>query len=289
MFISFIIPPDLRKEPLEQVISWGKECGFDAVDLGAAQMAEGVEICKKVGLKVGLVMQGVPREALDYDPATRKEGVKRACEIIDFCAARNISTIMAQSVTPSDDSAKNFEAFKDTYPEIVSYAADKGVTVVVENCPHGGCAIGYSPEWWRKMFETIPSENFGLCFDPSHLVWLGIDYIKALKEFAKHIKYVHAKDTELLPEGRYEYGILGRQFDESGSKPPWFRSGWWRYRIPGAGLVNWKTFFDALKEIGYDGAVSLEHEDPEYEGSPEKAREGLKKGVNFLKALIARA
>jgi len=60
--------------------------------------------------------------------------------------------------------------------------------------------IAFSPQMWEEMFKRIPDENFGLNFDPSHLYWLGINYLKAVKNFKERIFHVHAKDTEVLSD-----------------------------------------------------------------------------------------
>jgi sugar phosphate isomerase/epimerase len=166
----------------------------------------------------------------------------------------------------------------------LKYAEDKGVRVMIENCPMDGWQrftlpgnFAYSPELWEALFNEVPSKNFGLNFDPSHLFWLGIDYIRAAKEFAPKIFHAHAKDCEVLPEGQYRYGIFGKQINPT----PW-KSGWWRYRMPGLGKVNWEDLIKALKSSGYDHVLSIEHEDPEWEGTEEKVKNGLQLGKNYL-------
>jgi sugar phosphate isomerase/epimerase len=120
------------------------------------------------------------------------------------------------------------------------------------------------------MFEAVPSDALGLEFDPSHLVWQQIDYLDALYHFRDRIYHVHAKDTEIVPSVLAKVGIFG--------------SGWWRYRIPGLGIVDWSAFLSALYEIGYDGGVAIEHEDPVFTG--ERFEMGLVLGYNTLAPLI---
>jgi sugar phosphate isomerase/epimerase len=120
-----------------------------------------------------------------------------------------------------------------------------------------------------------------LNFDPSHLYWLGIDPIQALKDYSEKIFHAHAKDTEIIPEGEYRYGIAGKQIDPE----PW-KSGWWRYRIPGLGEIDWNIFISTLQEYGYDQFLSIEHEDPVWEGSEEKIKAGLKLGYKHLSQFV---
>jgi sugar phosphate isomerase/epimerase len=129
----------------------------------------------------------------------------------------------------------------------------------------GGC-----PDLWDEWFATVPSEALGLEFDPSHLYWQGIDYVRAVGEYGKRIYHVHAKDTEMLPENRYRGGINGRCF---------------RFRIPGYGGIDWARFASALIEAGYRGGIAIEHEDPVFSG--ERFDEGLARGREVLRPLVA--
>jgi len=127
--------------------------------------------------------------------------------------------------------------------------------------------IAFTPANWDKMFDAVPSPALGLEFDPSHLYWLGIDHIAALKQFADRVYHIHAKDTEILDDQRNYHGIL-----ES--------SAWWRYRIPGWGEIDWNEFISALNDIGYTGGMAIEHEDPIFAG-PRRV-EGLILGFKHL-------
>ena len=173
---------------------------------------------------------------------------------------------------------KELQRFRVIFPPLVKYAEDHGVKLMIENCPvthlvlpEGfpmGMNIAYSPAVWRFIFEEIPNPNFGLNFDPSHLYWLGIDYLRAIREFGARIFHVHAKDTELLVDKVYENGFLG--------------TGWFRYRTPGYGAIKWREVIKALYDVGYDYTLSIEHEDPVWEGSIEKVKKGLLLGKREL-------
>ena len=129
----------------------------------------------------------------------------------------------------------------------------------------------------------MPAKNFGLNFDPSHLYWLGIDYLRAAKDYAPKILHAHAKDAEFLADGTYRYGIFARQIDPT----PW-KSGWWRYRIPGLGSINWKKLISTLQTAGYNNVLSIEHEDPIWEGNEEKVKHGLVLGLKHLSQFVRR-
>ena len=85
------------------------------------------------------------------------------------------------------------------------------------------------------MFAAVPSPALGVNFDPSHLVRLGIDYLRVLDEFKARIYHFHGKDTALLPEAQYRFGHLPPALERLGV----VLGGAWRYCVPGDGAVNW--------------------------------------------------
>ena len=113
--------------------------------------------------------------------------------------------------------------------------------------------------------------ELGLAYDPSHLVWQFIDPYLPLREFGHKVMHVHAKDTQVLRDTLQDVGIEGQ--------------GWWRYRIPGWGEMNWTRIISDLSESGYGGVISLEHEDPVWEGAEEKGTHALRLGRDFLRSI----
>ena len=111
------------------------------------------------------------------------------------------------------------------------------------------------------MFEEIPSKYFGLNFDPSHLIWQGIDYVKAVKDFKDKIFHTHAKDTKIDKDVLSQVGIFGTD--------------WWIDKLPGLGDINWGRYISTLYEVGYDYVISIEHEDRAWEVNEEKIKQGL--------------
>ncbi|MCU7492595.1 MAG: sugar phosphate isomerase/epimerase [Ignavibacteria bacterium] len=189
---------------------------------------------------------------------------------------------------PDKSPTDNMKEIGKVFRTLVKYAEDKGVRLMIENCPMEGWLkfatpgnYAYSPELWTALFNEVPSDSFGLNLDPSHLYWLGIDYLEVIKDFKDKIFHAHAKDTEILTEGQYEYGFFGRQIDPI----PW-KSGWWRYRIPGLGEIDWNRFISTLQDNGYNYVISIEHEDPVWEGSEEKVKNGLKLGQRHLSPFV---
>lgn len=166
--------------------------------------------------------------------------------------------------------SENLEEFARVWPPIVRYAGERGIKIAVENCPMlwddtwpGGQNIAYSPAIWKKMFEIIPDDNFGLNYDPSHLIWQFIDEIRPISDFRDRIIHVHAKDMRIDREMLSQDGILA----------PGFR--WAIPRLPGLGEVRWAEFMAALYGIGYDYVISIEHEDRSFEGTEELIKRGF--------------
>jgi sugar phosphate isomerase/epimerase len=112
---------------------------------------------------------------------------------------------------------------------------------------------------------------------------LGIDPVQALTRHADQVLHVQAKDAEVDLEARNRFGVFGQLVD----KPSPWTSGWWRYRIPGLGEVDWAALVRTLREVGYDGVVSVEHEDPVWSGDPDRVRQGLVIAEETLGPLVA--
>lgn len=167
---------------------------------------------------------------------------------------------------------RSLDKFVETFTPIAELAEQCGVKIAFENCPLMG-NIAISPVMWRAIFEKLPSNNIGLAYDPSHLIWEFIDPYAPIAEFKDKIFHIHAKDTRINREKLAECGFLT---DFS----------WWNYRIPGRGELDWARFFEELNKIGYDKTISIEHEDADYESSLELVQEGLIKGRKFLEQFI---
>ncbi len=173
---------------------------------------------------------------------------------------------------------ENIELFKQVWPDIISLAEENGVKVGIENCPMlfgpdqwpGGQNLMCTPAIYRRLFEIIPSPNFGLNFDPSHYVWQQLDYLKTVYEFKDRIFHVHFKDIKLYPDKLTECGVLAYPLDYMSPK------------IPGQGDVNWGAFVSALNDIRYDGCAVIEVEDKAFEGSREDILSSIRLSKHYL-------
>ena len=177
---------------------------------------------------------------------------------------------------------ENWPRFLETWKPLVAHAADHGVRIGIENCPMlftadewpGGKNLAISPAIWRRMFEAIPDENFGLNYDPSHLVWQHMDWLAPLGEFAPRIFHVHAKDVALDRAALNNHGILAHPLDYHAPK------------LPGRGDIDWAVFCRELKESGYNGPVCVEVEDREFEDSLDDRKESLRLSFEHLRPFL---
>jgi sugar phosphate isomerase/epimerase len=280
--------PDLT---LDEVAAWGAANGFRMLEV-ACWPAGGGEKRRYAGVThvdVDSFDPGEVRDTLDRhglaisslayypnnlhpDDAHRAEVNGHLRNVID-AAARLEVPIVGTFVGNDKDRPlpENLERFRTVWPELVAYAGDRGVKIAIENCPMifswdewpGGNNLAWSPAIWEQMFKAIPAENFGLNLDPSHLVWLMIDYERAVYDFADRIFHVHAKDMEIRREGLYRHGTFSSGI------------GWQVPRLPGLGEVRWDRFLAALYAVGYDYVVSVEHEDRAFEKTEELVKRGF--------------
>jgi sugar phosphate isomerase/epimerase len=177
---------------------------------------------------------------------------------------------------------ENLEQFKAYWPPIIAHAEQQGVKIGIENCPMlftydewpGGKNLAISPAIWEQMFEIIPSAHFGLNYDPSHMIWQQMDYLKPLLEFKHKLFHIHLKDAKLFKDKLDRVGIMATPLEYHSPK------------LPGLGDVDWKKFLNGVRESGYAGPVVIEFEDKMYETSKEKIVEGMLKTRNFLLPLL---
>ena len=298
----------LPNVPLDSIVAWASQAGFKALELAAWPVqsdrdyqarqidaarftVDDAKRLKDLFAKHTMVISAMAYydNNLDPDPVKRKFNHDHLKKVIDTAALLNVRLVGTfVGARPDRTSDENMKEIGEVFRGLVAYASGKGVRLMIENCPMDGWQrfvlpgnYAYSPELWEALFNEVPSEDFGLNFDPSHLYWLGIDYLRAAREFAPKIFHAHAKDTELLDDGRYRHGLFGRQI-----KPiPW-KSGWWRYRMPGLGAIDWCALVAVLQEGGYDNVLSIEHEDPVWEGSEEKVKNGLRLGLKHLSQYV---
>jgi len=209
---------------------------------------------------------------LHPDPGERRAANTHLRKVIDAASALGVPTVGTfVGRDPTKNVPDNLREFRKVWPRLVDYAERRGVNVAIENCPMlfswdewpGGTNLASSPALWDELFTIVPSKRFGLNLDPSHLVWLQIDHERVVRDYASRILHVHAKDMEIDRDGLYRNGVLS------------LGMGWQIPRLPGLGEVRWDRFLSQLYRVGYDGVVSVEHEDRAFEGSLELVQRGF--------------
>ncbi|MCA0458400.1 MAG: sugar phosphate isomerase/epimerase [Chloroflexi bacterium] len=215
------------------------------------------------------------------DAEERQTYVDHIKKVIAASAMLGINTMTTfvgrDPVKTIDDQWGDFEA---VWKPLIAFAESQNVRVGIENCPMlftwdewpGGKNLAISPDVWRRMFDAIPSANFGLNFDPSHLIWQHIDYIRCIREFGGKFIHVHAKDTKIDSDLLYQHGIMGVK--------------WHRPKLPGLGDVNWGSFFSVLNDVGYKGPVCIEVEDRAYEGSQADVERSIVQSRRYLEQFM---
>ena len=216
---------------------------------------------------------------MDADLAKRNAAIEHLKALIKASAKLGVG--MVSTFIGNDQSKtveENIELFSEIWPPIIKLAEENGVKIAIENCPMlfgrdqwpGGQNLMHSPAIYRKLFDIVPSPNFGLNFDPSHYVWQGMDYIKTIYDFKDRIFHVHFKDIKLYPERLAECGVMAYPLDYMSPK------------IPGLGDVNWGAFVSALNDIRFNGDAVIEVEDKAFESCNEDILKSIRLSKRYL-------
>ena len=191
-----------------------------------------------------------------------------------------VTTFVGRDQTKSVE--ENIELFREIWPGIIAFAAERNVKIGIENCPMlfgrdqwpGGQNLMTTPAIWRKLFAIADSPYFGLNYDPSHFIWQQIDYVKPLYEFKDKIFHVHFKDIKMFPDKLNDYGIMAYPLDYMSPK------------LPGYGDVNWGKYVSALTDIGFDGCACIEVEDKAFESCKEKILDSVKISKRYMEQFV---
>jgi sugar phosphate isomerase/epimerase len=284
MKIGLRIPGACGKEPLEEFARWCKGDGFDVIDLSGVDAGRAATV-RAAGLEVGTFDLPGTGLLLSPDPAERVRGIDTAGAAVNAIADAGGDKAFCVFVPQNAAQSRrdSFENWKQAFPQVVQEAEKRGVRIAVEGWPGpNNSALGVTPEQLRAMLGSVTSESFGVNYDPSHLVRIGVDYKRTLNEFAYRVVHAHGKDTALDGEGAYLYGNIGPSFDRAVP----FGGGNWRYTVPGEGVVDWGYVCGRLQQAGFDGTVSVELEDFRYNGSVESERKGLSRARAYLSLYV---
>jgi len=299
-FVSAILP-DFS---LEEVVRFAAETGYTCVELmcwpvsKAERRYAGVTHVDVTDFETEhaspihklTTQYGIEISGLGYYPNPLSPGPQEAQQAVDhirkvirataMLGLRKMNTFVGRDWTRSVDD--NWPRFLEAWQPIVGFAEDQGVRIGIENCPMlftadewpGGKNLAISPAIWERMFNDIGSDNLGLNYDPSHMIWQQLDYLQPIRDFADRIFHVHAKDVLLDHRRLNQVGILAHPLDYHTPK------------LPGLGDVDWGQFFSVLGDIGYAGPVCVEVEDRAYEGSLESRQEALRLSASYLREFL---
>ncbi len=269
---------------LADVIAFAKDNGFEGIDVEDLS-ADQIKPILAAGLAVGSVDIRKPWSALaSADAGKRKDAVAAAADHVKSVAAlgvRNFFTV----VFPDDDARdrkENFRLAVDGYSRLAESIAASGARIVIEGYPGSYPyypALCCTPEGLRAFFREAPSQCLAINYDPSHLIRMGIDSVRFLREFAPRIGHVHAKDTLIIEDSLYEFGNLQ---PATLAEPHRFGGHCWRYALVGHGQAPWATILKILKLMDYRGLLSIEMEDEDYNGTEAGGKRGLLEARDFL-------
>jgi sugar phosphate isomerase/epimerase len=222
----------------------------------------------------------IPLSADEEQAATAIAHLHKVIDAAAMLGLSNVNSFVGANQYLSMD--ENFAKFLEVWPPIVKHAEERGVRIGIENCPMlyaktwpFGLNLAHSPKVWRRMFEAIPSPNFGLNYDPSHLRMQLMDPVAPIREFGPRIFHTHAKDMRIDPHRLNDVGSLAPPMDRGTAK------------LPGLGDIDWGAWIGALGDAGYKGPVCIEVEDEAYTDSLAERHRSLRISRNVLRPLIA--
>lgn len=299
-FVSAILP----NSSLEEVLTIAANIGYDCVEImcwpkgKASRRYAGVthidvsiftqddaNRIKALTKRTGIAISGLGYYPNPLTPDTEAskvyvEHIKKMIRAAAMLGINRANTFIGRDWTKSVD--ENWGRFLEIWQPIIAYAEEHNVKIGIENCPMlftadewpGGKNLAISPKIWRRMFEDIQSDYFGLNYDPSHAIWQQMDYAKHIQEFGDKFYHVHAKDVRLDKAKLDEVGILAHPNEYHTPK------------LPGMGDVNWGQFFSALTDTGYQGAVCVEVEDRAFEGVLQTRIAALRQSYTYLRQYV---
>ena len=299
-FVSAILA-DLN---LEQLLNFAREADYDCVEVlcwpkgkatrryagvthidvanfGKKEAGEIIALTKKTGVEIsGLGYYPNPLSPNNRESEVAVEHIKKVIKASALLGINRMNTFIGRDWKKSVD--ENWPQFKKTWKPIIRFAEKQGVKIGIENCPMsftadewpGGKNLATTPAIWKRMFQDIQSDYFGLNYDPSHFVWQHMDPLKPITQWGHKIFHVHAKDVRLDRERLDEVGIMAHPNDYHTPK------------LPGMGDVDWGKFFSYLGEQKYSGPVCVEVEDRVFEGSLAKRKASLRQSATYLRQFI---
>jgi len=296
-FLSAILP----EYTFEQIIDYASELELSRVELAcwpkgkAERRYAGVTHIDAADYNKSAIMEklsstGVEISGLGYypNPLTTDleqrevfiEHLKKIIKLSSELEINIVNTFVGKDRLSSVDD--NFVEFEKVWPEIIKYAEDLGVTVCIENCQMyftkdeapGGNNLASTPAIWERMFNIIDSKNFALNYDPSHLVWMQMDYVAPIYSFKDKIKHFHVKDVKFYRDKYDKVGPFAHPLEYHQPK------------LPGLGDVDWGNVISALNDIRYKDSLIIEVEDRAFEDSLQARLNSVLLAKNFMRQYV---
>ncbi len=235
------------------ILNGGPHSTLDAMTITDEKIEATKATLSKFGMHVSALQ--IDGSHIDADPQKRahtNEYFAKAIDMAGKLGVRNIGTNSGKD--PSKPFQEQVDEIVRVYTEKYFPACQRNnVRILWEPYPDSP-NLATSPVGFEALFKGFGDSPYvGLQYDPSHLVRQFMDPIQTARDFVDKIYDVHLKDTEIM------WPIL-----RAGGINPVNGADWWRYRIPGMGIVVWRDFFTVLQDVGYTGAMSIEQEDPLY-------------------------
>lgn len=268
-----------KDRPVAEVFEFATEAGFDAIELdidGHVKTPDKVGVVVAEARNRGLFVSSITLFGgqLDSDAQRRTELRARTNEFaLAISEAKVPLFVLFSGYDASMSEDDNYMEFAEHAKALLAATADSDLEFAVENWPGpGNQFVAVTPLGWERLFNLVSDKRFGLEFDPSHLIRLGIDPFAALDGVKDRVKILHGKDASIDNARLQATGYHG--------------SGWWRYRLPGKGLLDWPRFLRQARAFGFDGTISIEHEDADF-GWPGRdlvaRKDGERKALSFLR------
>ncbi len=195
---------------------------------------------------------GVNERAIEELKNTARAAQKFGVDVVNGFTGSSIWHLLYSFPPVSEPMIKaGFDLLAERFNPILDVFGECGVRFALEVHP---TEIAFDIHTAKRALEALDHrEEFGFNFDPSHLIWQGIDPVEFIRAFPDRIYHVHVKDAITTLNGTS--GILSSHINFGDS-----RRGW-DFRSPGRGGVDFEEIIRALNDIGYDGPLSIEWED----------------------------
>jgi len=300
-FVSAILPELSLEEVLRfaaaerlacvEIMCWPvgqaerKYAGVTHIDVAGFTRAKADDVnalCARHGVEISGL--GYYPNPLDPDPGVARKAtdhLKKVIRAAEMLGLKSVNTFVGRDWRQTVD--ENWPRFLKTWKPLIAFAEDHGIKVGVENCPMlftsqewpRGKNLMTTPVIWRRAFNDIPSDHFGLNYDPSHFVLQRMDPLSPLREFKSKLFHLHAKDVRIRRERINDVGVFACPLE------------WHQPRIPGYGDTDWARFMAAVMDVGYDGPVCIEVEDETFGRTLEGRKAAVKVARNVLQPFIA--